>query len=147
MSIEVVGQTNNQAHFKYDYSKIFIFDNRYEVATFINLTGGALDYPAGTVVGMIAATGKITNLKSGAADGSELPIGVLATDITALAGSGEILVNMCTAGDIEESKLTFDGSDDLTTIVAGRRLRERLAADTVGIVLKSSTELTDFDNE
>lgn len=147
MGIEAVGQTNNQAHFKYDYSKIFIFDNRYEKVTFRNLTAGALDYPVGTVLGMIHATGKVTNLKSGATDGSELPIGILATEITQLGATSDVEVNMCTSGDVEESKLVFDGSDDLTTVVADRRLRERLAADTVGIVLKSGTELTNFDNE
>ena len=156
--IITVNQTNNQAHFDYDRSNVFIgFTNRFEVANFINLTGGALTYKAGTVVGRISATNKITELKSAATDGSQKPIGILATDITevnnlntgrtALAGSGTKDVTMCISGDVAEEKVILNGSDVLTTVVDSKTLRDRIGADTVGIILKLGRDLTNYDNQ
>ena len=145
--ITVVEQTNNQAHFDYDYSKIFIGGNRYEQVIFTNLTGGALDYLSGTVVGRISASGKITNLKSGATDGSQFPVGVLATDITQLGAAADVTVNMCISGDVAQEKIILDGSDTLTTVISDKIIRDRIGSDTVGIILKEGTELTNFDNQ
>ena len=146
--IITVNQTNNQAHFDYERSNVFIgFTNRFEVANFINLTGGALTYKAGTVVGRISATNKITELKSAATDGSQMPIGILATDITALAGSGTKDVTMCISGDVAEEKVILNGADVLTTVVTGKTLRDRIGADTVGIILKLGRDLTNYDNQ
>jgi len=140
-----VNATENQSQFNYDNSKIFIFGNRYEKVVFINLTGGTLSYAAGTVLGRISATGKVTEMKSAATDGSELPIGVLATAITDLATVSDIDVNMCIKGDIAEDKVVFNGSDVVTTAEQGRIYRDWLTL--VGIILKSGTELTNFDNQ
>lgn len=145
MSITIVNQTPNQAHFDYDLSKIFIFDNRYENTTFRNLTGGALSFAVGTVLGRISATGKVTEMKSAATDGSELPIGILATTITALAGTTDITINMATAGDVAEGKLIFNGTDVITTAEQGRIYRDWLQL--AGIKAVSGTELTEFDNQ
>jgi len=140
-----VNATENQSQFNYDNSKIFIFGNRYEKVVFTNLTGGTLSYAAGTVLGRISATGKVTEMKSAATDGSELPIGVLATAITDLATVSDIDVNMCIKGDIAEDKVVFNGSDVVTTAEQGRIYRDWLTL--VGIILKSGTELTNFDNQ
>jgi hypothetical protein len=140
-----VNETNNQAHFDYDRSNIFIYNNRYEVANFINLTGGILTYKAGTVLGRISATGKVTELKSGATDGSQLPIGILATDINSLAGSGTIDINMCIEGDVAEEKVIFNGADVLTTAKSGRIYRDWLTL--VGVILKLGRDLTNYDNQ
>ena len=145
MSITIVNQTNNQAHFDYDVSKVFIFGNRYEEVTFRNLTGGTLSYAVGTVLGRISATGKVTEMKSAATDGSELPIGILATTITDLATVSDVEINMCIQGDISEDKVIFNGSDVITTAEQGRIYRDWLTL--VGIILKTSTELTNFDNQ
>ena len=143
--ITVVNQTNNQAHFDYDTSKVFIFDNRYEVVTFRNLTGGTESYAVGTILGRVAATGKVTEMKSGATDGSQYPIGVLATGITDLATVTDIEVNMCTAGDVAEGKLIFNGSDVITQAEGDRIYRDWLQL--AGIKAVAGTELTNFDNQ
>ena len=145
MSIAVVNQTGNQVQFNTDSSNIFIFGNRYEKVTFKNLTGGALTYLAGTVLGRVSATGQVTEMKSAAADGSQKPIGILTTEITALAGAGTIEVNMCTQGDVAEEKVIFNGANVVTTAVDGRIYRDWLQL--AGIKLVAGTEMTEFDNQ
>lgn len=142
-------QANNgqQANFKRDLSKIFLWGNRYESVNYTNGTGSEKTLPAGLVMGRISASGLLLPLQSDAVDGSQLPVGVLAADYTVANGATQE-VSICVAGDVEESKLIFEnGTDTLATVVAARRLRDRLAADTLGIKLVVSDELTDFDNE
>ena len=145
--ITIVNQTNNQAHFDYDNSKVFICDNRYDTATFRNLTAGALDFKVGTVLGRISSTGKVTEMKSGGTDGSQFPVGILATDIVQLAATSDIEVSMCISGDVAEEKVLLNDTDTLLTAVDDKIYRDRIGADTVGIILKAGTELTNFDNQ
>lgn len=142
-------QANNgqQANFKRDLSKIFLFANRYESGNYTNGTGSEKTLLAGTVMGRIHASGLLLPLESDATDGSQLPIGVLAANYTVANGATQA-VSICVAGDVEESQLVFEnGTDTLATVVTARRLRDRMAADTLGIKLLASDELTDFDNE
>mgnify|MGYP003634981798 CR=1 FL=1 len=144
-SITTVNQTENQVQFNIDQSKMFIWDNRYENVTFRNLTGGTLSYAVGTVLGRISATGKVTEMKSAATDGSELPIGILATVITDLATVSDVVINMCTAGDVAEEKLIFNGADVITTAEQARIYRDWLQLAGIKAVL--GTDLTGFDNQ
>jgi hypothetical protein len=143
--ITVVNQSANQMQVNYDFTKVFIFENRYKKETFRNLTAGALTYATGTVVGRVKATNKITECKSGASDGSERPIGVLATDVTALAATTDITVRMCYFGDVAEGKLVFNGTDTLATVVGDRVVADWLQL--AGIKMALGTELTFTDNQ
>ena len=138
--------TSNQAQFDYDISKIFIWDNRYEKGTLLNASGGVLDYQPGTLLGRIAASGKLVPCTAGATDGSEIPVGVLKTQVLQLADAGEESVNICIAGDIVADKFILDGADTFDTDYNGRILRDRIQGDTMGIKIVESTELTEFDN-
>lgn len=142
-----VSKTGNYLHTNYDVSKIFVWNNRYENGTFLNAGGAAASFAPGTVLGRIATSGKIVPLTSAATDGSQIPVGILLTEIVSLAAAGEKTINFCIAGDVVESKLIFDGSDTVETIVDDRRLKDRIAADTMGIKLVDSFELTGFDNQ
>jgi hypothetical protein len=142
-----INGTSNQAQFDYDISKIFIWSNRYEEGTLNNASGGVLDYLPGTVLGRIAATGKLVPCTSGATDGSQVPVGVLKTMVSQLADGADALVNICISGDVAEEKLILDGSDTLDTDYNGRILRDRLAGDTMGIKAIEGTDLTGFDNQ
>lgn len=145
-----VNKTNNQLHTDYDVSKIFVWNNRYQKETLKNITGGALDYLPGTLMGRITTggdTGKIIPLASAAVDGSAVPVGILLTNVEGLAAAGEKEVSICIAGDVVESKLILDGSDTVDTVIDGRTIRDRISADTHGIKLVASAELTDFDNQ
>jgi hypothetical protein len=149
-SNSVVLNTGRQMTVNTDLTKIFVWNNRYENMPFEydNDTYDDVTIPAGTLMGRIGATQKVVPLESGASDGSEYPVGVLAQDVVILAGDEfDGTVSVCVAGDVNESKVIFDGSDDMDTLVSDRSLRDRIAADTVGIKLVVSDELTGTDNQ
>lgn len=150
MSQEVVNNTNNQAQVDTDVSKIFVNNNRYENATYekTNSTYDDIVLPVGTLMGRIATSQKVIPLASGASDGSQYPVGVLAEEVTVPAGeSVSKSVSICVAGDVVQGKITLDGSDTLATVISARSIFDRIQADTVGIKLVGGTEMTDFDNQ
>lgn len=139
-------KTQNQLNTDFDVSKVFIFDNVFSQVDFENTTGGLLTILGGTVLGRVTGTGNLEILKSGSADGSEIPLGILAEEQVDL-GIGETKqVNICVAGEVVEGKVILDGGDTLETVIDGRPIRDRLAADTQGIKLRVADELTEFDN-
>ncbi len=146
-TVTTVLNNGNYAHFDYDVSKTFIRNNRFRTETFLNDTGSALTLAAGNLLGKIGASDRVVALQSAAADGSQFPYGVLAEPITSLANAGTIDVAVCIAGDVAEEKLLLDGSDTLETVISSRTIRDRIHADTVGIILVASDELSGFDNQ
>lgn len=150
MGQSVVSNTGNMAIVQNDLTKIFVWNNRYENGTFeyTNSTYDDVTIQKGSVIGRVLADQTLVLLESGASDGSQYPVGVLAEDIVVEAGeSYSATASICVAGDVDESKLNFQGSDDLDTEVSGRSLRDRLASDTVGIKLVGGDQLTAQDNE
>lgn len=139
-------KTQNQLITDFDVSKIFRRNNRFEQEPFENTTGAELVIPGGTLVGRVGGTGNLEIMKSAAVDGSQLPLGVTAEESVTLAIGETRQINICVSGDVEETKLIFDGADDLDTVVATRPYRDRIGSDTVGIKLVTADELTDFDN-
>lgn len=79
---------------------------------------GADTWAAGTLLGRITASGKMTIYTSGAVDGSEVPIAVLRDEVV------------------------FTGAGDLPgrPIIAGRVRREKLVADGVGAVNQTEVD-------
>lgn len=142
--------TNNQLTVNNDTSKIFIGENRHDTFDFEyeNATYDDVTIKAGTLFGQIHATAKVTPLASGASDGSQFPIGILAHDVTIEAGDTfDGTVTLCVEGRVAEDKVILNGSDTLNTVVSNRTLRARIGADTVGIKLVASTEMTAYDND
>lgn len=146
----LVNQTRNQMAVDYDNAKIFIWNNRYSKANLVNTTGAELTLVAGTVLGRISATGKIAVMKSASVDGSQLPIGILAENITLAIGANADL-NFCVAGDVANEEVVFDGADTVLTEItlstddAITKIYGDMIAD-LGIRLVSGTELTGYDN-
>jgi len=144
-NVTTTTNTNNQLTNNYDYSKIFLFGNQYENGKIANATGSPVTIPAGTLIGRIGASQLLIPCASGSTDGSEFPIGVLAQNVTIPANTAmEISIGI--SGDVAEEKIIFNGTDDFNTLVAARSFRDRISADTLGIKLVPSTELTGFDN-
>jgi hypothetical protein len=131
----------NQITFDYDYTKLFLFDNKYRNVSIANATGAVLSLKAGTVIGAVGVTYGV--YKSGTAN--QLPVGVLAENID-IANGDTVSVSICVSGRIAESQLVLDGTDTLSTIVSNRSIRDRLASDTLGIELAGGDELTKIDN-
>lgn len=142
----IVLNNGQQAIINTDISKIFLWNNRYENALYNNSAYGSVTLLAGTLMGRVAATGWIKPLASGAADGSQFPVGVLANDIIVDGGALET-VSICVSGDVAEEKIILQGTDTMEVTISSRRLRDRIAADTVGIKLVQATEMTGYDNQ
>lgn len=132
--------TRNQLTSSYDFSKIFIFDNKYRKVN-IAASGADVVLEVGTVIGAVGDTYQI--YASGTAD-IQL-IGVCAEALTITDGTNAD-VEICIGGKVAEEKLVFDGSDDLDTVVLNKTLRDRFASDTIGIELAATDELTADDN-
>ncbi|MBL4809481.1 MAG: head decoration protein [Phycisphaerales bacterium] len=145
-SVETTVGTNNQQTTNFDNSFIFLRDNKYEGGSTTNDTYDAITLPAGTLMGRVSATGELVPLVSTATDGSQIPVGVLTQSITIEAGD-TVSINVCTGGEVAEEKIVLDAGDTLDTVIDGRQLRDKIAADTVGIVLVTGTEMTAFDNQ
>lgn len=145
-SSEVVNQTSNQITIKTDSSKMFIRNNEFKTSEYTNGGGAAVTLNGGALLGKIAATGKVVPLTSAAVDGSQYPVGVLATDYTVAAGA-TVSVRYCVAGSVVKTKVLFDGTDTMATVIEHKRLEDRIASDTAGILLIESTENSQFDNE
>ena len=141
-----ISKTSNTLHTDYDVSKIFVFSNRYEGGTLLNASGGVKTFEPGTLMGRVTASGKLVPVASASVDGSQFPVGILKTSVVDLADTGEKTVNICIAGDVVESKVVLDGADTMDTIIDARPIKDRIAADTMGIKLVDSFELTGVDN-
>ncbi len=139
--------TGQQITTDYELGKIFLWNNRYENDSWTNNSNYAsLTILAGTVMGRIANSGIVVPSYSGALDGSQDPIGILAQDVVALGSGQSKQVSLCVAGDVDANKLIFLYGDTLESIVAGKRFRDRIQGNSVGIkLIFGSMEMTDFD--
>jgi len=137
-------QTGNQATFVYNRVDVFIGSNTFENVEY-TAPGGTINLTDGQLMGKVAATGKLLELKSGATDGSQIPYGVLVGNQEILSGETPTF-SICVSGDVAIDKVVFDGSDDMDTVVDVRSLQDRILGDTLGIKLIASTEMTKSDN-
>lgn len=140
-----VDQTSNSMITDYDNLKIFIWNNRSIKANYTNDTYEPIALAPGTLMGRIASSNEVVPLTSGASDGSQLPVGILMSDVTVDDGD-TVELTICVSGDVNENGVIFQGSDDFDTVVSDKTLRDRIGSDTVGIKLVPSTELTRNDN-
>lgn len=125
--------------------KAFIFNNEFEIGSLLNATAGALTYKVGTLLGRVAASNELVPLTSAAVDGSALPVGILAEEVTLAAGASTD-VNFCISGDVDSGVLILQGADALTTVVDLKTINDRIKSDTQGIRLVAVTDGTFYDN-
>lgn len=105
----------------------------------ILLAAGAVTYVAGTVLGRITASGKLTHYASGAADGSEVPVAVL-LDEEVFTGAGEIPFRPVLAGRLKRADLVAHGVGALTQA-------EVDALRNYAIIALTTTQLAELDNQ
>lgn len=147
---EVTNTLNNEnAVFNnYDLTKLFIWGNRYDDATFKNNTGaGPTDFAPGTVLGRDSTDNTIVPLDSAVTgNGEDIPIGILAKGISQLADAGTVPnVAFCTGGDVAREKVIFiNAGDDFDTVVANRTLEDHLLSQNIRAI--ESDQLTGTDN-
>ncbi len=147
--VTTVLNNGQQAISNYDLSKLFVYNNRYATETIVNSQYDPWELRAGTVMGRITGTGTIVPCSDDATDGSQNPIGILASDITVVDGTS-MSVPICTAGDVVEGLVILLAplTLDYPVIVGGVsiRMRDRIRANT-GINIVPSTENTYYDNQ
>lgn len=140
--------TGQQITTDVELGKIFIWNNRYEYDNYVNNSNyNPQTILAGTAMGRVTTTGYLQPCNAAAVDGSQRPIGILAQDIIQLGGGATKKAAICVSGDVDANKVIFLFGDTMETVVDGRRFKDRIQADSVGIKLVfGSTENTFFDN-
>lgn len=141
-------QTGNELFVTYDLSKIFLWNNEYNLEPVNNSTYAVETYVPGTAMGRVSSTGLLVPFTSGANDGSQYPIGILNRGIVLQAGDVRN-VNICISGGVAAEMIVLSGSDTLDTTVAnagGRRVRDLIASQSAGIQIITSENLTFGDN-
>jgi head decoration protein D len=146
MGADTVLNTENQLNTNYDRGQVFLGCNTFEKAVYENGTGDEVVLLQGTLMGRVAADDTVIPLVSDAEDGSQYPLGVLANDVTVADGDSAD-VSICVSGDVDFDKVILDEDDEMTTVIEGKQIRDRIAGDTVGIKLIKSTQMTGFDNQ
>jgi hypothetical protein len=142
MGITQSTPTRNQLFSAYDVSKIFLFDNKYRKVNIANATGSPMVLVAGEVIGCVG----ITHAPYDADTSNQLPVGLMAEDITIATGTNAD-VTICNGGKVAEEKVSFsDAEDTLNTIVSNRSIRDMLISNTLGLELVTTDELTSADN-
>jgi hypothetical protein len=103
--------------------------------------GGANTYPKGLLLGRFTASGKLQPYVSGAADGTEIPIAVLAAEIVA-TGAGDTNMRPLLSGGVRQDMLTvWNGG----TPIAVTQPEVDLLRD-YAIIASTDRELLRFDN-
>lgn len=150
MSSQTTGlNTNNALFVNTDVSKVFLRNNRYQKGQELNnSTYDPLNMVAGTLMGRVTSTGRLAPFNAAASDGSQVPIGVLAEDVS--LDSGELkTVTIVDGGDIASDKVAFvysgQGLETAVTVGVSRRTKDLI--QDMGIKLIEATEMTAYDNQ
>ena len=138
--------TRNQSTVDYSLENLFLFENRYQTATFKNNTGAGATFKSGFLV--LRETGTPANIIPAIA-GATLAnvIGILKLDSeTTLADAGTVSANYCIGGDIDVNLLELPATVTLNTVVGttGKCLKDFLTD--LGFVLKNVVENSKIDN-
>lgn len=144
-----MGATNSQnkpnvLQTDYDQSKLVLGGNRFENVSF-TASGADVVLTRGMVIGKISATQKGKVLASASTDGSQTPFGIVPENITIADGETQD-VSVIVAGDVNKGLVTLAGSDTFATAIDGRSIEDRILADTLGIKLVETDELSALDN-
>lgn len=142
MSQEAGTNTGQQLTVNTDTSKVFLWDNSFDKGTLVNSTYDTIEYPRGTLMGRNISTGDVEPYTS--AD-NQLILGVL-NETHSLEDGDEKEVAYCVSGEVAEEMIVLQGSDDLDTVVGGKLIRDKIKSET-GIILRTSTENTNYDND
>jgi hypothetical protein len=138
-----------------DTSKIFIWQKRDHKGIFKDYTNSTYNdelFPAGTVIGQVTSgtnAGKLVPFTSTATDGSQYVKGILLNDLFVPAGASitGMTIYICVEGDVASYGIALQGSDTLQTVCANQRtIEDKIGAETVGINLIRTVNMTDYNN-
>lgn len=136
----------NQSITNYTTDVVFLGDNEYEDGSYTNNGYDDETLAAGTLMGRVATTGKLVKLFSDNTNGSQYPVGLVGADYSVEAGETKTIC-ICIKGRVATDKVVLNVGDTMETVISDRRIKDRIASDTAGIILVDGTELTGFDNQ
>lgn len=141
----VVSNTNSMLIVDYDRSPFLLGYNRYIRGNYTNDDYETVELPRGLVMSRIASTGKVVPIDPAANDGSQFPLGVLQRPMTVEPGD-TVSLPLVVAGQLALESIFLPVGVTLETIISSRRLRDRIASDTLGLEFIAGTELSAHDN-
>lgn len=106
----------------------------------IAIDAGGETYPAGTVLGRITASGKLTKYTSAAVDGSEVPVAVLLDELV-LAAATDTPCRPIISGRVRRGDLVADDPARAITEAEADALRD------YSIIPLKTTQLSELDNQ
>jgi hypothetical protein len=116
---------------------IVIADDVYDDETLTAI--GAVTWAAGTLLGRITASGKMTAYTSAAVDGSEVPIEVLRDEVV-FDGAGDLAGRPLVSGKVRRGKLVAHGVGAVDQVEVDQ-LRDYT------IIAQRTTQLAELDNQ
>lgn len=147
MSSNAQGFNNGQQlQVNTNLAKLFPFEKEFAKYSYTNSTYDTVTLSAGTVMGVVAATGLVKPMTSGASDGSQYPIGILGQDYS-VEGGDTVNVFVMVKGYVRKDMILLQGSDELETVVSGKRIYERIGSDSVGVFIQTTESATNYDNQ
>jgi hypothetical protein len=116
-----VAQTTSQLTSNFDLSQLFLGNNKFATATYVNNTGVEVTIEAGTLLGKVTkgttnADGDLLPHDSSDTEGANVPVGIAAQKVV-VANTDSVEITYAIAGDFDVSLLTLGGSDTLDTLV------------------------------
>lgn len=124
--------TKNQTRGVVVYGAVFGHD--------ILSAAGAVAYAKGTILGRVTATGHLTHYAAGAADGTEVPLAILAEE-QVFTGAGTRPISPVIGGQVDSGMLVIHGTSDSVTPALADKLRD------FTIITAPVEQLTGYDNE
>jgi len=149
MSENTVSYNNGQQlQVNTNLAKLFPFDKEMVPYVYTNSTYDDQTLVAGTVLGVISASGEILPFESDASDGSQYPCLILARDYVVPAGESMNLFCVF-KGWVRFDMLVFtkEGDDTETVIACGANDRRVYEILTDRFVLQNTVNGTNYDNQ
>lgn len=133
----------------FDYSQFLLFNITTDTGNIVNASGSTFNYPLGTVIGRITSSGNLTKQSSSATDGSQVPIGALATNYSIPTATTQ-KVTFVRAGEVNSAMILLTSGDTLATEITDNSTNLGTIGDILqgkGILLKGATNLTYADTQ
>jgi hypothetical protein len=110
------------------------------------LTAAAAEtWPAGTLLGRITASGKLTKYASAAVDGSQVPVCVL-TEEAVFAAAGDLPCRVLVSGEVRNRKVGVWTAGSPPTLTAANTVEREHLRD-YGINVVTTRQLAELDNQ
>ena len=133
----------------YDYSEFLLFNITTDTGTLTNASGSTITLNMGTAIGRIAATGLLVQQVSTATDGSQVPIGLLATGYVIPTGTSQVMTYV-KAGEVNAQQVQLSAGDTLLTSITDNSTHLGTIGDILagkGILLKGGTNINYLDTQ